>query len=192
MEQNTLNAGGGYVEIGGEQLIVRATTRVTTLEEIAKLPLKFTGAVKPMMLSEVATVGIGSGFRTGASTDDGREALVGATIMLVGENSRLVAQAVREKLAEIQEKLPAGVVIRPLYDRSDLVNRTIATVERNLAEGALLVVVVLIPPARQLARRPHRRLGHSAGDANGHDRHGALGTEWQSDESGSHRFRPHH
>jgi cobalt-zinc-cadmium resistance protein CzcA len=143
VEQNTLNAGGGYVEIGGEQLIVRATTRVTTLEEIANLPLKFTGAVKPLILSEVATVGIGSGFRTGASTDDGREALVGAAIMLVGENSRLVAQAVREKLAEIQEKLPAGVVIRALYDRSDLVNRTIATVERNLAEGALLVVVVL-------------------------------------------------
>jgi cobalt-zinc-cadmium resistance protein CzcA len=144
VEQNTLNAGGGYVEIGGEQLIVRATTRVTTLEEISKLPLKFTGAVKPMILSEVATVGIGSGFRTGASTDDGREALVGATIMLVGENSRLVAQAVREKLTEIQEKLPAGVVIRPLYDRSDLVNRTITTVEKNLAEGALLVVVVLM------------------------------------------------
>lgn len=144
VEQNTLNAGGGYVEIGGEQLIVRATTRVTTLEEISKLPLKFTGAVKPMILSEVATVGIGSGFRTGASTDDGREALVGATIMLVGENSRLVAQAVLEKLTEIQEKLPAGVVIRPLYDRSDLVNRTIATVEKNLAEGALLVVVVLM------------------------------------------------
>ena len=141
--QNTLNAGGGYVEIGGEQLIVRATTRVTTLEEIANLPLKFTGAVDPLVLSEVATVGIGSGFRTGASTDDGREALVGAAIMLVGENSRLVAQAVREKLAEIQEKLPAGVVLRSLYDRSDLVNRTIATVERNLAEGALLVVVVL-------------------------------------------------
>ena len=143
VEQNTLNAGGGYVEIGGEQLIVRATTRVTSVEEISQLPLKFTGAVKPMLLNEVASVGIGSGFRTGASTDDGREALVGAAIMLVGENSRLVAGAVREKLKEIQTKLPAGVVIRALYDRSDLVNRTIATVEKNLAEGALLVVVVL-------------------------------------------------
>jgi cobalt-zinc-cadmium resistance protein CzcA len=143
VEQNTLNAGGGYVEIGGEQLIVRATTRVTNLEEIASLPLKFTGAVKPMLLSEVATVGVGSGFRTGASTDDGREALVGAAIMLVGENSRLVARAVKAKLKEIGEKLPQGIVLRPLYDRSDLVNRTIATVEKNLAEGALLVVVVL-------------------------------------------------
>jgi cobalt-zinc-cadmium resistance protein CzcA len=72
-----------------------------------------------------------------------QEALIGATIMLAGENSRLVAQAVRAKLAEIQPKLPQGVVIRALYDRSDLVSRTIATVEKNLAEGALLVVVVL-------------------------------------------------
>ncbi len=143
VEQNTRNAGGGYVEIGGEQLIVRAASRVTTTEEIAKLPLKFAGGVNPILLSEVATVGIGTNFRTGASTDNADEALVGAAIMLAGENSRLVARAVREKLAKVQEKLPAGVVIRPLYDRSDLVNRTIRTVERNLVEGAVLVVMVL-------------------------------------------------
>ena len=143
VEQNTHNAGGGYVEIGGEQLIVRAASRVASLDEIAKLPLKFAGGVKPILLGEVATVGIGANYRTGASTDDAREALVGAAIMLAGENSRLVAQAVRDKLAHVQEKLPEGVVIRALYDRSDLVNRTIHTVEKNLAEGALLVVVVL-------------------------------------------------
>ncbi len=143
IRQNTLNAGGGYVEIGGEQLIIRATTRVTTLEEIENLPLKFTGAVRPLLLHEVATVGIGSGFRTGASTDNGREALIGAAIMLVGENSRLVSRAVKENLTEIQKKLPQGVLIRPLYDRSDLVNRTITTVEKNLTEGALLVIIVL-------------------------------------------------
>ncbi|MFM2167525.1 MAG: hypothetical protein RIS79_1896, partial [Verrucomicrobiota bacterium] len=143
IEQNTRNAGGGYVEIGGEQLIVRAASRVNDIEQILAIPLKFAGGVKPILLSEVATVSIGSAFRTGASTDDGREALIGATIMLAGENSRLVAQAVRAKLTEIQPKLPQGVVIRALYDRSDLVSRTIATVEKNLAEGALLVVVVL-------------------------------------------------
>lgn len=143
IERNTLNAGGGYVEIGGEQLIVRANTKVSSIEEIANLPLKFTGAVKPLLLSEVASVGIGSGFRTGASTDNGDEALIGAAIMMVGENSRLVAKAVSEKLAEIQGKLPEGVIIRTLYDRSALVNRTIGTVERNLTEGALFVVVVL-------------------------------------------------
>jgi heavy metal efflux system protein len=143
VEQNTRNAGGGYVEIGGEQLIVRAPTRVTTAEQIAQLPLKFGAGVQPILLSEVATVGIGSAFRTGASSHEGDEALVGASIMLAGENTRLVAEAVREKLEEIQRKLPPGVVIRPVYDRSGLVNRTIHTVEKNLTEGALLVVVVL-------------------------------------------------
>ena len=143
VEQNTKNAGGGSIEIGGEQLIVRAPTRVTSAEEIAKLPLKFGAGVRPILLSDVATVGIGSSFRTGASTHEGQEALVGAAIMLAGENTRLVAQSVRTKLEEIQEKLPEGVSIKPVYDRSELVNRTIHTVERNLFEGAVLVVVVL-------------------------------------------------
>ncbi|MEO5914054.1 MAG: CusA/CzcA family heavy metal efflux RND transporter [Luteolibacter sp.] len=143
VEQNTKNAGGGSIEIGGEQLIVRAPTRVTSAEEIAKLPLKFGAGVRPILLSDVATVGIGSSFRTGASTHEGQEALVGAAIMLAGENTRLVAQSVRTKLEEIQEKLPEGVSIKPVYDRSELVNRTIHTVERNLFEGAVLVVAVL-------------------------------------------------
>ena len=143
VEQNTKNAGGGYVEIGGEQLIVRAPTRVTSAEEIAKLPLKFGAGVRPILLSEVATVAIGSSFRTGASTHEGEEAIIGAAIMLAGENTRLVAQSVRTKLEEIQEKLPAGVTIKTVYDRSELVDRTIHTVEKNLFEGAVLVVVVL-------------------------------------------------
>ena len=143
VEQNTRNAGGGYIEVGGEQLIVRAPSRVSTAEEIAKLPLKFGAGVKPILLNEVASVGIGSSFRTGASTHEGDEALVGASIMLAGENTRLVAEAVREKLVEIQRKLPPGVLLHSVYDRSELVNRTIHTVEKNLSEGALLVVVVL-------------------------------------------------
>lgn len=143
VEQNSRNAGGGIIEIGSEQLVVRAASRVTSIEDIANIPLKFGGDVKPILLGEVASVGIGSSFRTGASTDDGKEALVGAAIMLAGGNSRLVAQAVREKLDDIQQKLPAGVVIRPLYDRSELVDRTIHTVEKNLVEGAILVVAVL-------------------------------------------------
>ena len=143
VEQNTRNAGGGYVEIGGEQLILRAPSRVTSAEQIAKLPLKFAARVNPIVLGEVATVSVGAAFRTGASTFEGEEALVGAAIMLAGGNSRLVAQSVREKLEDIQKKLPAGVIIEPLYDRSELVNRTIRTVETNLTEGAILVVVVL-------------------------------------------------
>ncbi len=143
ISQNTRNAGGGMVEIGGEQIVIRANSRVATTEEIAGTPLKFGGGTKPLLVGDVATVGIGSAFRTGASTDQGEEALIGAAIMLAGENSRIVAGAVREKLAEIQTKLPLGVQVRPLYDRAELVNRTIHTVERNLSEGALLVVVIL-------------------------------------------------
>ncbi|RYD19614.1 MAG: efflux RND transporter permease subunit, partial [Verrucomicrobiaceae bacterium] len=143
VEQNTVNAGGGYIELGGEQLIVRAPTRVTSAEELEKLPLKFGAGVRPILLGDVATVAIGSSFRTGASTHEGEEALIGAAIMLAGENTRLVAQSVRVKLEEIQEKLPHGVNIRTVYDRSELVNRTIHTVEKNLFEGAVLVIVVL-------------------------------------------------
>ncbi len=143
VEQNTRNAGGGTIEVGGEQLVIRAASRVTTIEEISKVPLKFGAGVNPILLGEVATVEIGSSFRTGASTSDGKEAMVGAAIMLAGGNSRLVAESVRQKLADIQQKLPPGIVVHPLYDRSELVNRTIRTVETNLVEGALLVVAVL-------------------------------------------------
>jgi cobalt-zinc-cadmium resistance protein CzcA len=143
LEMNTRNAGGGYVEIGGEQLVIRAASRVFDPTQLSKIPLKFGGGVRPITLGELAVVSIGTNYRMGASTDDGQEALVGAAIMMAGENSRLVASAVRDKLNEIQDKLPEGVVIRKLYDRSDLVNRTIGTVERNLTEGAILVIVVL-------------------------------------------------
>ncbi|MGN6643308.1 MAG: efflux RND transporter permease subunit, partial [Verrucomicrobiota bacterium] len=143
IEENTRNSGGGMVEIGGEQIVIRADSRVGSLNEIAEIPLKFGGGVKPLLVRDVANVGLGHAYRTGASTDQGEEALIGAAIMLAGETSRLVARAVDAKLNEIQATLPHGVRIRTLYDRSELVNRTIGTVERNLTEGALLVVVVL-------------------------------------------------
>ena len=141
--ENTRNVGGGLVEIGGEQVVIRASSRVTRVEEIARLPLKFGGGSKPLLVGDVASVGIGTSVRTGASTWNGEEALIGAAIMMAGENSRLVSRAVAEKLKEIQLKLPVGVEIRALYDRSDLVNATIRTVETNLVEGALLVIVIL-------------------------------------------------
>ncbi len=141
--ENTRNAGGGLVEIGGEQITIRANSRVTRAEELASLPLKFGGGVKALLVGDVASVGIGTSYRTGASTEMGEESLLGAAIMTAGENSRLVSRAVSAKLKEIQAKLPPGVEIHTLYDRSDLVDRTIHTVEKNLVEGALLVVVVL-------------------------------------------------
>ena len=143
LAENTRNAGGGLVEVGGEQITIRANSRVSSAEELALLPLKFGGGVKPLLVGDVASVGIGTSYRTGASTEMGEESLLGAAIMTAGENSRLVSRAVKAKLAEIQAKLPPDVEIHTLYDRSDLVDRTIRTVQTNLAEGALLVVVIL-------------------------------------------------
>lgn len=143
ISENTENVGGGMVEIGGEQIVIRADSRVSTTDEIALIPLKFAGAAQPLLVRDVAQVGIGSDYRTGAATVNGVEGVVGGALMLAGGNSRIVARDVAAKLAHIQEKLPPGVTVRPLYDRSDLVNRTLHTVEKSLFEGAVLVVVVL-------------------------------------------------
>ena len=143
VRKSTDNAGGGVLELGGEAVVVRADTRVKAADELARLPVKFAGAVEPLLIGDLATVGIGSAMRTGASTEDGEETVTGAAIMLAGENSRLVAQAAVARLQEIATKLPAGMEIRVVYDRSDLVNATIATVRRNLFEGAVLVAAIL-------------------------------------------------
>jgi len=141
---NVENAGGGVIQLGGEQVAVRAAGRVQTVEEIERLPLKFGSRATPLRVRDVADVGIGKAVRTGASTYNGEEAVLGAALMLSGENSRIVAKAVDAKLKEIQTKLPAGVKIIPVYDRTVLVDRTIRTVQTSLFEGAILVVVVLL------------------------------------------------
>ncbi len=142
--QNVENAGGGIINRGGEQLTIRAVSRVQTVEDIANLPLKFAAGVKPLLVKDVAEVKLGTKFRTGAATLDGKETVIGITMMLAGENSREVAGRVKARIAEIQSKLPAGVEIQIQYDRSLLIGRTIGTVEKNLFEGAVLVVVVLL------------------------------------------------
>lgn len=143
--ENVENAGGGAVQIGGEQISIRTSSRVGTVAEIASLPIKFRGAgAKPLTVRDVADVGIGSSLRTGSSTYNGREAVLGAALMLAGENSRVVARRVADKLEEIRTRLPRGVTLTTVYDRTDLVDRTIATVEKNLFEGAIFVVVVLL------------------------------------------------
>jgi cobalt-zinc-cadmium resistance protein CzcA len=141
---NVENAGGGIIARHGEQLTIRAVSRVNTPEEIGNLPLKFGAAVQPLMVKDVADVATGTKFRTGAATLNGTEAVIGTTMMLSGQNSREVAARVKERIAEIQEKLPEEVEIRTQYDRSILINSTINTVEKNLFEGAILVVVVLL------------------------------------------------
>ncbi len=141
--ESTENAGGGVLELGGEAIVVRADTRARTIEHLASVPVKFAGASQPLLVRDLAQVTIGSAVRMGASTEDGEETVTGAAIMLAGGNARAVSQAVVERLEEIGTKLPREVEIRVVYDRSDLVNATIRTVETNLFEGAILVAAVL-------------------------------------------------
>ena len=142
--QNVENTGGGIISRGGQQLTIRAVSRVTSVEDIASLPLKFGAGVKPLLVKDVAEVKTGTKFRTGAATLNGHETVIGTTMMLAGQNSRDVAERVKIRIAEIQTKLPDGVEIQIQYDRSQLIDRTIHTVKTNLFEGALLVVAVLL------------------------------------------------
>lgn len=144
ISENAENAGGGVIQQAGEQISIRGVSRVQTVEEIANLPIKFGSGKDAIKVKDVAEVGIGAKVRTGASLANGEETVSGITLMLAGGNSRLIARSVDERLKEIQKKLPEGVEIRTTYDRSDLVNRTIATVKKNLFEGAVLVVAVLL------------------------------------------------
>jgi cobalt-zinc-cadmium resistance protein CzcA len=137
------NAGGGIISRGGNQLTIRAVTRANTIQDIGNLPVKFAAGVKPLLVKDLADVTYGSRFRTGAATIDGQETVIGTTMMLAGENSREIAERVKARLAEIQEKLPDNVQISPQYDRSILINKTIHTVRNNLFEGAILVIAVL-------------------------------------------------
>jgi cobalt-zinc-cadmium resistance protein CzcA len=142
--QNVQNEGGGIISRGGQQLTIRAVSRVQNAEELADLPLKFGAGVKPLLVKDVADVKVGTKFRTGAATLNGKETVIGTTMMLAGQNSREVAERVKKRIAEIQTKLPDGVEIQIQYDRSQLIDRTIGTVKKNLFEGAALVVVLLL------------------------------------------------
>ena len=144
VRHNTENAGGGVVSLGGEAFTVRADTRVRTAQDIAGLPLRPAGLGPAETVGDVARVSVGNASRMGAATVDGQEAVVGAAIMLAGENSREVSRRAVEKLAALGAQLPEGVQLTVLYDRSDLVGATIRTVETNLFEGALIVVAVLL------------------------------------------------
>ncbi len=135
-------AGAGYVDRAGEAYIVRADARLKSLEDLAQTPILNRGG-QVIRVSDVATVEIGRAPRLGSASADGRETVVGTALMLQGENSREVARRVGQKLETMRASLPAGVVLRPELDRTDLVEATIRTVEHNLALGALLVIAVL-------------------------------------------------
>ncbi|MFT3754481.1 MAG: CusA/CzcA family heavy metal efflux RND transporter [Pseudoxanthomonas sp.] len=142
VEANNRNVGAGYVERNGEQLLVRVPGQVADAQQLGLIVLDRRGGV-PIRVCDVAQVGEGNELRSGAATQDGHEAVIGTVVMLVGGNSRQVAQAALAKLQQANASLPAGVVATPVYDRTALVDRTIHTVAKNLIEGALLVVAVL-------------------------------------------------
>jgi cobalt-zinc-cadmium resistance protein CzcA len=142
LEANNQDVGAGYVEQAGSQLLVRTPGQVAGPEEVGRLVVRTADGV-PVHISDVATVAEGEELRTGAATMDGREVVMGTVFMLMGENSRTVARRVDEAIEAARASLPDGVTIRTVYDRTTLVDKTIATVETNLVEGALLVVVVL-------------------------------------------------
>ncbi|CAN5181321.1 CusA/CzcA family heavy metal efflux RND transporter [soil metagenome] len=146
IEQANGNAGGGYLEHGREQLVVGSVGLITSVEDLRTVVVGTSGDGVPVTIGRVASrVEIGSALRRGAASIDGRgEVTVGVVMMLMGANSRTVTEAVKVKIAELSSALPRGVRIEAFYDRSALVDRTIGTVVRNLAEGAILVVLVLV------------------------------------------------
>lgn len=142
LRSNNNNRGAGYIERNGQQLLVRSPGQLASITEIENVVVGRFGNV-PVTVGDVADVAIGKELRTGAATRDGHETVMGTAMMLVGENSRVVAQDLAQKLEEIKASLPDGVDIEAVYNRTSLVDKTIATVQKNLLEGALLVIVVL-------------------------------------------------
>jgi len=142
LERSNTSVGAGTVNLNGAGLFVRSDARVRTADELARTVIASREGV-PVQLSQVAMVRAGQGIRTGSASENGHEVVVGTAVMRIGENSRTVATAVADRLAIIGKSLPADIVAKPVLDRTKLVNSTVSTVARNLAEGAVLVIVVL-------------------------------------------------
>lgn len=142
LENNNANVGAGYIEKNGEQYLIRIPGQIKTIDDIAHIIVAKRDELT-IRIRDIADVALGSPLRSGAATHNGEEVVLGTVMMLMGENSRSVAQRVAEKLDFVNDSLPEGVIALPVYDRTSLVDRTIATVEKNLLEGALLVIVIL-------------------------------------------------
>lgn len=142
LKRNNASTGAGFLEQKGESYIVRADGRLETLEQIENVVLTTRGSV-PVYIKDVASVALGRELRSGSASENGREVVVGTAMMLKGENSRTVSKAVDAKLTEINQSLPSGIKAKTVLSRTKLVDATIATVQKNLGEGALLVIAIL-------------------------------------------------
>ena len=138
------NVGGGYIQQTSEQFLVQGSGLLSDIDEIENTPVKNLDALRTILIKDVAKVTLASELRTGAAIIGSNEAVLGTVLMLMGENSRDVSIRVAERLEEIKKGLPEGVEIKVLYDRSELVNKTLGTIEHNLLFGASLVIIVLL------------------------------------------------
>lgn len=142
VKKNNMSIGPGFIERRGESLLVKSDERLDNPNQIEMIVVATCGGI-PIRLSEIAEVKIGKEMRTGSASQNGHEVVVGTALMLIGANSRTVAQAVDEKLKQINLSLPSDIEAKPVLNRTKLVNATIHTVAKNLGEGALLVIVIL-------------------------------------------------
>ncbi|MFO0794257.1 MAG: CusA/CzcA family heavy metal efflux RND transporter [Candidatus Brocadiaceae bacterium] len=142
LARNNANVGAGYIEHSGEQYLIRAAGQVVDIDDIRQIIIGNYKGV-PIYIKDVAEVLLGKELRTGAATENGKEVVLGTVFMLMGENSRTVSRKVADKMVDVNRTLPAGVVAKTVYDRTTLVDKTIHTVKKNLAEGALLVIAIL-------------------------------------------------
>jgi heavy metal efflux system protein len=143
LKANNANRGAGFIERNGAQWLMRVPGQAEGMADLGNVVVKSLDGV-PLRVRDVASVSLGQELRSGAATQNGREVVMSTVFMLIGENSRTVAQGVADKLEAIKTSLPEGVIVTAAYDRTVLVNKTLATVQKNLLEGALLVVVVLL------------------------------------------------
>lgn len=142
LQKDNRNKGVGFIENNGSQLLMRVPGQASTLDDLRNVVIKQRDSI-PVLVSDVAKVSIGQELRSGAATQNGREVVMSTVFMLVGENSREVANNTAIRLQEIQSSLPPGITATAVYDRTTLVDKTLQTVEKNLIEGALLVIAVL-------------------------------------------------
>lgn len=145
IEENNSSAGGGYVVRHNEQRFIRGQALLKNAEDIEEIVIRREPSGTPILVRDLADVAIAPMTRQGAVTRDGRgEAVTGLVMMLVGENSREVVNRVKDRLDQVTETLPTGVRLEIIYDRAALIGRTLNTVEHNLVEGGVLVIVVLL------------------------------------------------
>jgi len=142
IQQNNNNRGAGFIEHTGSQWLMRVSGQVNNLDDLNNIVIKQNQGT-PILIKDVATVSLGKELRSGAATQNGREVVLSTVFMLIGENSRTVANDVAIKLEDIKSSLPTGITVTAVYNRTTLVDKTLETVQKNLLEGALLVIVIL-------------------------------------------------